>query len=150
MCAGNIHGYTPCGNNASSLHHAIVRARKQYRHDMAVARAASRAAAAQTHHHPVLVVSCGCHTASQHSSLESFVSGLGGFFVGAGDDAAAAIPYQAAKDAVHQASNWNPERLIQAAQCGWALGEAVEGKSTWEQQCDPVEIILSKPPGSAR
>jgi RHS repeat-associated protein len=146
---GSVHHYVRCASNATRLHHELVRARKRYRHDMAVARATSRAAAARTHHHPVLVVSCGCHTASQHNKFESFVSGLGGFFVGAGEDAAA-IPYQAAKDAFKRADNWNPERLIQAAQCGWALGEAFEGKSTWEQQCDPVEIALGKPPDSAR
>jgi RHS repeat-associated protein len=147
LCA-SVHHYERCASTASRPHHALVRARRQFRHDMAVARAASRASAAQAHHHPVLVFSCDCHTAAQQSAFHSFLGGLGDVINDAADDAYAA-PLQSVKGALRIAGNWNPERLIQGAECGWALGEAVEGKSTWEQQCDPVEVILGQPPDSA-
>jgi RHS repeat-associated protein len=143
-----FHGYERCAANATKLKQEMEKLRKLYRREMAEARAASRAAAALNHHHPVLVVSCGCHTAPEKSSFQSFIGGIGSIWNNALDDVSV-LPYRAATEAFKRADAWNPERLIQGWQCGWAIGEALDGKSTWEQQCDPVQIILGKPPDSA-
>jgi RHS repeat-associated protein len=147
-----FHGHMICGRNNRVFSRKWVRAKRQYRRESEraarAADAASRRDAALAHHHPVFVVSCrNCSGSPKaESTLDSFLNGITSTAVGIGGDIDDVIPYRAAAEAFQRADAWNPERLIQVWQCSWAVSAE---NGSWEQQCDPFELLLGAPPASA-
>jgi hypothetical protein len=131
---------------------------KQYRHEHRSARRLAR----KTPHRASIVIRCrtcgGASSSSIGDIFHSIVDKVSGavkgsqinFYPGGGGSVYAKITassdsFKAAGDAFRMAQNWNPNRLIQAWQCGTWLG----GGTGSSGDCDPVEIFMG-PPEKAR
>jgi RHS repeat-associated protein len=153
-----VNGFDLTGEDSCNARHSHPPCASKY---FKSERRTARRLARKTPHRASVIIRCrkcgGASTSSIKDAFHSVVNKVSGAVKGAATSfyrvggsvyakvSAPSTAFKAAEDAFKLARNWNPNRLIQAWQCGWYAS----GGSGTIGDCDPYEIVFG-PPDKAR